>query len=118
MKDAPPIAIVETPEFLSTASRLLSDEERAALIDFLAYNPMAGALISGAGGIRKLRWGMEGRGKRGGARVIYFYYNANLPLFMLAAYAKNEQANLSQTDKSDFKRLTRLLVENYRRSKA
>ena len=48
----------------------MSDEEQALLVEYLAYNPTAGDLISGTGGVRKLRWGLEGRGKRGGARVV------------------------------------------------
>ena len=91
-----PISVVETPEFLSATRRLMSDEERMLLVDYLAYNPTAGDLIPGTGGVRKLRWGLEGRGKRGGARVIYFHHNAGTPLFALAAFAKNEQADLSQ----------------------
>jgi hypothetical protein len=112
-----PISVVETPEFLSATSKLLSDEERAVLVEFLAYNPTAGDLISGTGGVRKLRWGLEGRGKRGGARVIYFYHDAGLPLFALTAFAKNERADLSQQDRNDFRRLTALLVEAFERRK-
>ena len=110
-----PVAIVETPEFLSAANGLLSDDERTTLIDYLAFNPRAGAVVSGTGGIRKLRWGLEGRGKRGGARVIYFYHNGEMPLFILTAYAKNQSADLSQQDKNDFKRLTKQLAECYKR---
>lgn len=117
MKDFLPVTVVETPEFIATTSKLLNEDARTALIDYLAYNPAAGAVIAGSGGIRKLRWALEGRGKRGGARVIYFYHNRDLPLFVLTAYAKNEQSNLSQSAKNDFKRLTKLLVENYRSAK-
>jgi hypothetical protein len=63
----------------------------------------AGDLIQGTGGVRKLRWGLEGRGKRGGARVIYFYYNADLPLFLLAAYAKNVRSDLSAAERKELK---------------
>jgi len=80
-----PISVVETPEFLSAARKLMTDEERALLVDYLAYNPASGDLISGTGGVRKLRWGLEGRGKRGGARVVYFHHDAGMPLFALAA---------------------------------
>ena len=59
-----PVSVVETPEFLSATRKLMSDEERALLVDYLAYNPAAGDLIPGTGGVRKLRWGLEGRGKR------------------------------------------------------
>ena len=93
----------------------MNDGERALLVDYLAYNPMSGDLIAGTGGVRKLRWGLEGRGKRGGARVIYFHHDASMPLFALTAYAKNERADLSQQDRNDFRQLTALLVETFRR---
>lgn len=117
MSRAAPVSVVETPEFLSAARKLMGDEERAALVDFLAYNPNAGDLIPGTGGVRKLRWALEGRGKRGGARVIYFFHNVALPLFALTAYAKNVRANLSRAERNDFRRLTKLLVESYGREK-
>ena len=112
-----PITVVETPEFLSTTRKLLTEEERAVLVDYLAHNPVAGDLVPDTGGVRKLRWGLAGRGKRGGPRVIYFYHSADIPLFALAAYAKNEQADLSQKDRNDFRKLTKLLAETYGRTK-
>ncbi len=112
-----PISVVETPEFLSATRKLISDEERALLVDYLAHNPTAGDLIPGTGGVRKLRWGLEGRGKRGGARVIYFHHDAGMPLFALTAFAKNERADLSQQDRNDFRQLTTLLVEAFKRRK-
>ncbi len=112
-----PVTVVETPEFLSATRKLMTAEERAALADYLAYNPVGGDLVPGTGGVRKLRWRLEGRGKRGGARVIYFYHSADIPLFALTAYAKNERANLSQRDRNDFRQLTKLLVETYGRTK-
>jgi hypothetical protein len=72
MPEAVPVSVIETPEFLSATRKLMSDEERALLVDYLAYNPKSGDLVQGTGGIRKLRWGLEGRGKRSGARVILF----------------------------------------------
>jgi hypothetical protein len=117
MAGTAPVTVVETPEFLSATRKLLTAAERAALVDHLAHNPDGGDLIQGSGGLRKLRWGVEGRGKRGGARVIYFFHSADLPLFALTAYAKNEKADLSQSDRNDFRRLTKLLVETYRRTK-
>ena len=112
-----PVSVVETPEFLSATRKLMSDEERRLLVDYLAYNPLAGDLVQGTGGIRKVRWGMEGRGKRGGARVIYFYHDDDMPLFVLTAYAKNERADLSQQDKNDFRQLTTMLVDAFKRRK-
>jgi len=116
MSGAAPTTVVETPEFRTATRKLMTEEERAVLVDYLAHNPTAGDLIPGTGGVRKLRWGLDGRGKRGGARVIYFYHGAEIPLFALTAYAKNEQADLSPRDRNDFRRLTKLLVESYGRT--
>lgn len=117
MAGSAPVSVVETPEFLTAARKLMAEDERALLVGYLAYNATAGDLIPGTGGVRKLRWRLEGRGKRGGARVIYFYHSAGLPLFALTAYAKNERENLSHEDKNDFRRLTKLLVTSYARSR-
>lgn len=113
MTEASPVTVVETPEFLSATRKLFSEEERGVLVEHLARNPEDGDVIQGTGGVRKLRWGLEGRGKRGGARVIYFYHNSALPLFALTAYAKNQRADLEKTDLNAFKILTKALVESY-----
>ncbi len=107
------MTVVETPEFLAAARRIMDDEERASLIGYLARNPLAGDAIPGTGGVRKVRWALQGRGKRGGARVIYFFHNEAMPLFALTAYAKNERADLSQAERNDLRRLTDLLVDGY-----
>jgi hypothetical protein len=91
--------------------------ERSAPHRVLGSNPTSGDLIPGAGGVRKLRWCLEGRGKRGGARVIYFYHDVGVPLFALAAFAKNQRADLSQRDRNDFRQLTALLVAKFKRRK-
>jgi hypothetical protein len=117
MAKSVPVSVVETPEFLSATRKLMDDDERALLVDYLAHNPMAGDLVQGTGGIRKVRWALDGRGKRGGARVIYFYHDADMPLFALTAYAKNERADLSQQDKNDFRQLTVMLVDAFKRRK-
>jgi hypothetical protein len=108
-----PISVVETPEFLSASRKLLTDAQRTVLVDYLAYNPAAGDVIPGTGGVRKLRWALEGRGKSGGARVIYFYHNTEMPLFALTAYAKNDLSDLSQQEVNDFKLFTSALVKRY-----
>ncbi len=109
--------VVETPEFIRRANRLMRDDDREELIGYLARNPTAGDLVPGAGGVRKLRWRLEGRGKRGGARIIYFFHGADVPLFALTAFAKSERADLSQEERNNFRRLTKLLVETHRRRK-
>ncbi len=109
-----PVTIVETREFLRQAAATFSAEELEALKLYLAVNARAGAVIPGGGGIRKLRWGAGGKGKRGGARVIYFFHNEATPLFLLSAYSKTRRADLSQSDRSEFRRLARKLVASYR----
>jgi hypothetical protein len=109
------VTVVETPEFIGRAKKLMPDREREELIDYLSANPEAGDLIPGTGGVRKVRWGLEGRGKRGGARVIYFFRNADMPLFLLTAFAKNERTDLSQAERNDLRRLTKHLTDHYGR---
>jgi hypothetical protein len=115
MSRSAPVSVVETPEFLTATRRIMDEDERGLLVDYLARNPLAGDLVQGTGGVRKLRWALDGRGKSGGARVIYYYHSEAMPLFALTAYAKHERADLSQADRNDFRRLTALLVERYAR---
>jgi hypothetical protein len=114
MPTRPPVSVIETPEFLATAGRLMEETERNGLVDYLADNPTAGDLIPGTGGVRKLRWALAGRGKRGGGRVVYFYHSSDVPLFLLTVYSKTEQEDLSQKDRNDFRWLTKALVETFR----
>ena len=72
----------------------LSDDEYAAMQQFLVVNPEAGDVIPASGGVRKLRWGVAGRGKRGGLRVIYFLRRRNDEVWMLTLYAKNVADNI------------------------
>lgn len=80
---------------------------------FVAANPKAGEIIPKTGGVRKIRWALAGRGKRGGARVIYYYHSQRLPVFLLAAYGKNEKANLCMAERNAMKRLIPVLVAGY-----
>ncbi len=102
--------ITELPEYIRRADELLRQDERKAVIDYLAEHPRAGDLMQGTGGIRKLRWGRGGRGKSGGVRVIYYYHDARIPLFLLTIFGKNEQANLSQAERNELAKLVELLV--------
>lgn len=114
----PLVSVVETDQFLASTRKLMDDDSRAALIDHLAANPTAGDVIPGTGGVRKLRWALEGRGKRGGARVIYYFHSERLPLFVLNAYAKNESDDLSQATKNELRRTAKFMAENYGRKRA
>jgi hypothetical protein len=109
---------VELDEFLAITRKLMDDEERAELVNYLAYHPTAGVVVPGSGGVRKLRWGLEGRGKRGGARVIYFYHDMDMPLYLLTAYAKNERENLDQSEINTMRKLVPVLVQMNRKRRS
>ncbi len=113
-----PITVVEMDEFLAATRKLMDDEERAELVEYLSYHPTAGVVVPGTGGVRKLRWGLEGRGKRGGARVIYYFNDMDMPLYILEAYAKNERMDLTQSECNELRQVTKLIVESYGRRRA
>lgn len=113
MDKSVPVTVVETPEFLSATRKLFDEDGRAALVDYLAHHPAAGDLVPGTGGIRKLRWALEGRGKRGGARVIYFYHSLRIPLFALDAYAKNERSDLTRDEIVRMRRVVKAIADAY-----
>lgn len=88
------LTFVETRLFTSLVQRYLSDDEYAVLQQALADNPDAGDVIRGSGGVRKLRWGISGRGKRGGIRVIYYLRPRQGEIWMLTLHAKNEAESI------------------------
>lgn len=94
-----PITVAETQAFARSAAKIWSEDELAALVDHVAHNPESGDVIPGTGGVRKMRWGRSGSGKRGGARVIYFYYRPDCPLYLLLAYGKAQATDLTQDEK-------------------
>jgi mRNA-degrading endonuclease RelE of RelBE toxin-antitoxin system len=91
--------VAETPTFTRQAGKLFSGEEKQALIDFLAANPLAGDEIPGTGGVRKLRFGVSGMGKRGGGRVIYYFLDETVPIYALLAYGKSARTGLTSAEK-------------------
>ena len=93
------ISIVEMDSFSEDARNVFTKDEWEELVNFLAQYPDAGELIPGTGGVRKVRWRAKGQGKRGGARVIYYFRDLNVPVYLLAVYAKNEKLDLSENEK-------------------
>lgn len=90
----PVFTFVETPLFTRLVGDFFTDQEYSALQAALAKNPSLGDVIPGAGGICKVRWGVHGRGKRGGVRVIYFVRSRQGVIWMLTIYAKNVKENI------------------------
>lgn len=103
------ITVAETPLFIRQADNVWDEAEREAFVGFIARNPEAGDVIPGTGGVRKLRWATAGTGKRGGVRVIYFYHDAERPLYLLMVYAKARQENLTPDEKRIVRNFAALL---------
>ena len=99
--------IKETSIFTKIIQDLLPDDSYQQLQTELVSNPKSGDLIQGSGGIRKLRWSMPGMGKSGGIRVIYYWITSNDQIYMLYAYQKSKQVNLT----SDQIKLLKNIVE-------
>jgi RelE toxin of RelE / RelB toxin-antitoxin system len=111
------ITVAETTVFIRQAADLWTDAERADFVDFIARNPEAGDLIPESGGVRKVRWSRRGSGKRGGVRVIYFYYNPEMPLYLLMIYAKSRRDDLSPAAKRSVQALVARLRQAYAHSR-
>ena len=102
----------ETAGFTENLKKLLSEEDYSELQWELIDNPTGGNIIKDSGGIRKIRWSAKGKGKRGGARVIYYFAVRNDAIFMLDIYAKNEKEDLSAFEIKFLRNLVREWLEN------
>lgn len=105
--------VVETPAYLRDAERIFSAEQRADIVSILAADPECGDVIPGTGGYRKLRFGRDGIGKRGGARIVYIQRNELLPVFLIAAFAKNDKDNLSKAERNTMAKVADSLFAEY-----
>lgn len=106
--------VAELPEYIRAADKLLSADERLDIVRYLAEHPKDGVLMEGTGGVRKLRWRRGGQGKSGGVRVIYYYHDEAMPLYLLTLFAKGDRANLSKAERNELGELTALLVKAWR----
>lgn len=102
---------VETPIFTEIVQDLLGKEEYRALQLALLFRPEQGASIKGSGGIRKIRWGAKGKGKRGGCRIIYYLDKPHDVIYMLFAYPKSAQGDLTP---AQIKTLAKLIKEEFK----
>ena len=110
-----PITVAETAVFLRQAAAVWTNDERSEFVDFIARNPEAGDLIPQSGGVRKVRWNRQGIGKRGGARIVYFYHDAGMPLYLLMVYAKARRDDLSPEARRAVQALTARLKQAHER---
>ena len=91
-----------------------TDDERKDLIDFLPTHSQAGDEIPGAGGVRQARFSAKGKGKRGGARVIYYWYSDNAPIYALLVYGKNGKTDLKPEEAKAVAAFAKAIKATYR----
>ncbi|HST36708.1 MAG TPA: type II toxin-antitoxin system RelE/ParE family toxin [Allosphingosinicella sp.] len=107
--------VIETNAYLRAADDAgMDEEERSAVIDLIAANPEAGAIMPGCGGARKLRVRKPGTGKSGGYRVITYFGGADVPVFLLTVFGKGEKDNLTKAERNLLAVLTRTLKDSLR----
>ena len=99
------MVIIETQIFTKQIKKLMGDDDYRLLQETLVNRPDMGSIIKNSGGLRKVRWSLDGRGKSGGARVIYYWMNTDEQIYMLLAYPKNEQENLTDEQLNMLKRI-------------
>jgi hypothetical protein len=107
------ITVVETASFISAAKDCMTDDERSEAVDMIAQDPECGSLLVGGGGIRKARFKSGGKGKSGGVRVVYYYHDQKVPVFLLTVFAKKERANLSKSELSKLAKVAKVLAQMY-----
>ena len=103
------LEFIETPVFTRQILQLMSDDEYAAMQQELLDDPQRGALIKAGGGIRKMRFGLEGQGKSGGVRVIYYWLKDDGQIYMLLVYPKSEKDNLTDRETAILRELVKEL---------
>ncbi len=103
--DAPEITVLQLPKFKAEAAELIGADEMEALAIYLIEHPAAGDVIPGSGGVRKLRWAAKGKGKRGGARIIYLYVMVAARIYLMRCYAKNVKTDLTADEKKQLRQL-------------
>jgi hypothetical protein len=109
-----PVSVIEFAGYRRRAIELLNAEQRDAVIDLIAYEPTCGDIIPGSGGLRKVRVGRDGMGKRGGTRVVYYFYSERFPILLLALYAKNEKGDLTVAERREFAAAVKEIVKQWK----
>ena len=108
--------VIETPTFISKCARYrVGDDEREAIISFIAANPEAGDAIKGSGGARRVRFAAPGKGKSGGYRVVTFFSGAAVPVFLLSIFSKGDKADLTKSEVNTLRTILSVLADEYRK---
>ena len=104
---------IETTIFTSILCDYLSDDQYRELQQYLLENPTAGDIIKETGGLRKLRWSINAKGKRGGIRVIYYFYTNKDQIYFMTLYAKNEISDLSSSQKKELRKILEKMLKRH-----
>lgn len=107
-----PITIAELKSASNELERLLTEEELNGMIEFLACNPEIGEIMPRTGGVRKMRWPCASKGKRSGLRVLYYFHDLNMPLYILAVYSKGEKLRPTMGEERQMATLVKQLVRS------
>ena len=105
VEDAPEITVLQLPKFKAEATELIGADGIEAVAVYLIDHPEAGVVVPGAAGARKLRWAAKGKGKRGGARIIYVYVVIAARIYLLRCYAKNVKTDLTWDEKKELRQI-------------
>lgn len=106
--------VVEMPEYTKQAKLCMDEQSREGFINYIAKHPLEGELIIATGGARKIRWSSDiNQGKKSGARIIYYYHNQTIPVFLFTVYGKSQKANISASEKRMLKTIINAIVSAY-----
>jgi hypothetical protein len=97
------------PEFIRRANKVMAANDKRDFINYIAHNPKAGEIMISTGGVRKVRFARQGRGKSGSYRVLYYYHNQRNPLYLFTVFGKGEKANISDAGRNGLKTIIRFM---------
>ena len=109
------ITIRTSKSFEALALSLMDENDYDGLIEFLARNYLKGDIVSGTGGVRKIRYARQGRGKSAGFRVIYYYHSEGNPIVPFTLFAKNQKTNVSEAEKNELYKIVQLIKKEFRK---
>jgi hypothetical protein len=105
VNDGSDITVLQLPKFKAEGTAMIGTAGIEAVVDYLIDHPNAGDVIPGASGARKLRWAAKGKGKRGGARIVYLYVVIAARIYLLRCYTKSVKTDLTANEKKELRRI-------------
>ncbi len=108
------ITVRTSKSFESLALSMMDEDAYDSLIEFLAHNYLKGDIIPGTGGVRKIRYARQGRGKSAGFRVVYYYHSEGNPIVPLTIFGKNQRSNISQAETNELYKIVQLIKKEFR----